>query len=101
MEISLHKLLYEVDLLEFRKARRTEDIEYGDNVLVVEVTEEAYLAQRAQAEHGVVERRNPLDRYFALRRYMYSGPAHLGQTSFTVKLRCLALTLLSHTLPLR
>ena len=39
VKIGLHKLLDEVDLLEVIERGRTEDVEYGDDVLVVEVTE--------------------------------------------------------------
>jgi hypothetical protein len=61
MEISLHELLDEVDLLEALEIRGTEDIEDGDDVLVVEVAEELDFAEGAETEHGVVEGSYALD----------------------------------------
>jgi hypothetical protein len=55
MQIRLHKLLYQIHFLEALQVGWAEDIEDGDDVLVVKVAEELDLAKGAEAEHGVVE----------------------------------------------
>lgn len=40
------------------------DVENRDDVLVIEVSKQLHLTQRAQTEHAVIERRNLLDRDF-------------------------------------
>lgn len=55
MEVGLHELLDEIDLPELCEARGLEDVEDGDDVLVVEVAEKLDLAEGAETEHGVVE----------------------------------------------
>ena len=62
MEVGLHELLNEVDLLEVVETRRTEDIENGDDVLVMKVAEELDFAEGAEAEEGVLEGEDLLDR---------------------------------------
>ena len=66
VKIGLHKFLDEVDLLEVIERGRAENVEYGDDVLVVEVAEELDLAEGAETEHGVVEGGDALDGHFAL-----------------------------------
>lgn len=57
------KALYldEIDLVERIVSSRFLNIENGDDVLVVKVSEELHLSKSSQAEHGVVKRSNLLD----------------------------------------
>jgi hypothetical protein len=55
MEVSLHELLDQVDLVELVDRGWPEDVEDGDDILVVKMAEELYLAEGAETEHGVVE----------------------------------------------
>jgi hypothetical protein len=55
MKIGLHKFLYEVDLPEAVEIGRSEDVEDGDDILMVKVTKKLYLAESTKTEHGVVE----------------------------------------------
>lgn len=61
MKISLHEFLYEIDLAKVMDILWPEDVEDGDDVLVVKVAEELDLAQGAETEHGVVEGGDALD----------------------------------------
>ena len=53
--------LNEVHFTEFFERRRVKDVEDGDDVFVVEVTEEFDFAEGAEAEHGMIERGDLLD----------------------------------------
>jgi hypothetical protein len=75
VEVGLHELLDEVDLAKGGERGRAEHVEDRDDILVPEVQEQADLAQRAQAEHRVVERRDALDRDLALRRQVHRRAA--------------------------
>ncbi len=55
VEISLHKLLDEIDLGEVMQQPRAENVEDADDVLVVTVAEELDFMEGTEAEHGVVE----------------------------------------------
>lgn len=72
MEIGLHKLLHQIYFCEVCEGWGTEDVQYSDDVLVVEMAEELDLAKGAQAEHGVIEGGDALDSNFPLRRDMNS-----------------------------
>jgi hypothetical protein len=48
------------------------NIKNGDDVLMVEVSQKFHLTQRPQTEHGMVERRNLLDRDLLARRLVDS-----------------------------
>jgi hypothetical protein len=68
--------LDEIDFSECLEATRLLDIKDGDDVFVVEVPKELHLAQRSQAKHGVIERRNFLDGHFLTRWFMNCGAGH-------------------------
>ena len=68
VEVCLHELLDEIDLLEVVDAGGAEDVEDGDDVLVVKVAEELDLAEGAETEHGVVEGGDLLDGDLLARR---------------------------------
>lgn len=53
--------LYQVYFSEGFVVTRLLDVENRDDVLVVEVSQQLHLAKGAQAEHGVIERRDLLD----------------------------------------
>lgn len=57
-----HPYLNEVHLGKGLVVSRLLNVENGNDILVVEVSQQLHLAQRPQTEHGVVERRNFLDR---------------------------------------
>jgi hypothetical protein len=59
--------LNEIHLLKLRQTRWSQNIEDADDVLVIKMSKELYLAQCPQAEHGVVKGRDALDSDFALR----------------------------------
>lgn len=61
VHIRLHEFLDKVDLVEAIVASRLLDIKNGDDVFVVEVTQQLHLSQSSQTEHGVVEGGNLLD----------------------------------------
>ena len=61
MQIRLHQLLNQIDLLEALYIGWSEDIEDGYDVLVVEMSEELDLAEGAETEHGVVKGSYALD----------------------------------------
>ena len=63
--------LNEVHFTEFFERRRVKDVEDGDDVFVVEVTEEFDFAEGAEAEHCMVEGRNALDRNLSPGRYVH------------------------------
>ena len=73
MQIGLHELLDEIDLLEAEEIGWSEDVEDGDDVLVVEVSEELDLAEGAETEHGVVKGGDALDCDAALGGEMSCG----------------------------
>lgn len=75
VKVRLHEFLHEVDLFEFLETGRAEDIEDGDDVLVMKVPEELDLAEGAEAEHGVIEGRYTLDGDLALGRDVDGGAA--------------------------
>ena len=62
VHVGLHELLNEIDLSEGIVVPRLLDVEYGDDVLVVEVPEKLHLSQSSQTEHGMVEGCDLLDR---------------------------------------
>ena len=66
MEVGFHELLNEVHLPELIETWGLKDVKDRNDVLVTEMTEEFYLAQGAEAEHGVIERCYALDSDFAL-----------------------------------
>ncbi len=55
VEISLHKLLDEIDLGEVMQQPRVENVEDADDVLVVTVVEELNFMEGTEAEHRMVE----------------------------------------------
>lgn len=59
--------LNKVDFSELCEGGWTEDIKDGDDILMVKMAEELDFAERAEAEHAMVERRDALDRDFAPR----------------------------------
>lgn len=62
--------LNEIDLGEGFKIPRFLDIKDRDDVLVIEVSQQLHLAQGSQAEHGVVERGDFLDRNLLARGFV-------------------------------
>jgi len=60
--------LDEVDLCESLEIPRSLDIQDGNDVLVVEISQQLHLSQRSQTEHGVIERGDLLDSDFLARR---------------------------------
>jgi hypothetical protein len=66
MHVSLHELLDEIDVPKVVEGGGAEDVEDGDDVLVVEVAEELDLPESAEGEHGVVKGRDALDGDLAL-----------------------------------
>lgn len=78
VKVRLHEFLDEVDLLELLETGRTQDVEDGDDILVMKVTEELDLAEGAEAEHGVIEGCYALDGDLALGRDMDGGAAAAG-----------------------
>ncbi len=53
VEISLHKLLDEIDLGKVMRQWRAENVKDADDVLVVKVAEELDFMEGTEAEHGV------------------------------------------------
>ena len=76
MQIRLHELLHEVNLFEVIETGGSQNVENGDDVLVMEVAQQLYLAQCPQAEHRVIKGGDTLDRNFSLGRCMDGGAAH-------------------------
>ena len=76
MQIRLHELLYEVNFLEILEALGSQDVENRDDVLMMEVAQQLYLAQRSQAEHRVIKGGDSLDCNLSLGGYVYGGTAH-------------------------
>lgn len=74
---SLFSYLDKIDFIEGLNVPRFLDVEDGNNVLVVEVSEKLHLSQRSQAEHGVVERCDLLDGHLLARRLVYRRTMHL------------------------
>lgn len=68
VHVGLHQLLNQIDLVESLIIAGSLDVQDRDNILVVEVSQQLHLAQRAQAEHRVVERGDLLDGDFLARR---------------------------------
>ena len=56
-----NKYLDEIDLVEALIIARSLDIEDGNDVLVVEISQQLHLTQGSQAEHGVIKRGDLLD----------------------------------------
>lgn len=75
VKVRLHEFLHEINFLELLKARRAQNVQDGDDVLVMKMPEELDLAEGAKAEHGVIEGRYALDGDLALRRDMDGGAA--------------------------
>lgn len=67
VQICFHEFLNQIHLLKIVEARRPQDVEDGDNVLMTKVAQELNLSQRSQTEHRVVKRRNTLYRDLSLR----------------------------------
>lgn len=65
--------LYEIYLSKVVKVGGTQDVEYRYNIFVAEVAQELDLAESTQTEHGMVERRDALDCYSALRWVVHRG----------------------------
>jgi len=76
MQIRLHEFLYEVNFLEVIEAGGSQYVENRDDVLMMEVAQQLYLAQRSQAEHGVIKGGDSLDCDLSLGGYVYGGTAH-------------------------
>jgi len=73
MQICLHEFLYKVNFLEIIEAGGSQNVENRDDVFVMEVAQQLYLAQCSQAEHGVIKGGDTLDRDLPLGRDVYSG----------------------------
>ena len=73
MQIRLHEFLHEVNLLEIIETGGSQDVENRDDVLVMEVTQQLYLAKRSQTEHRVIKGGNTLYRDLPLGGYVYGG----------------------------
>ena len=76
MQIRLHEFLDKVNLLKVVETRGPQDVENRDDVLVMEVTQQLYLAQCSQAEHRVIKGGDTLDRDLSLGGYVYGGAVH-------------------------
>ena len=76
MQIRLHEFLHEVDLLEIIETGRSQNVENRDDVFVMEVPQQFYLAQRSQAEHRVIKWGDTLDCDLSLGGYVYGGTVH-------------------------
>lgn len=83
VKIGLHEFLDEVDLLELLEIGWTEDVEDGDDVLVMKVAKELDLAEGAEAEHGVVKGCYALDGDLAL-----GGDVDRGAGGGSERVRC-------------
>jgi len=71
MQVRLHEFLHEVNLPEIIEIGGSQNVENRDDVLVMEVTQQLYLAQRPQAKHGVIKGGDTLDRNLSLGGYVY------------------------------
>lgn len=71
IQIARKTNLDQIDLVECLIASGLLDVKNADDILVVEVAQELHLAEGSQAEHGVVERRDLLDRDLLPRGLMY------------------------------
>lgn len=67
--------LDQVDLFKRLQARRTEDVEDGDDVFVVKVTKKLDLSESTQGEHRVIKWSDALDGNLALRWDVHRGAA--------------------------
>lgn len=65
--------LDQIDLAKRLQASRLLYIKNRNDVLMVKVAEQLHLSQRSQAEHGVVERCDLLDRDLLTRRLVDCG----------------------------
>lgn len=74
VQIRLHEFLDQIDLVKLVYTGRPEDVEDGDDVLVVKVAEDLYLAEGAEAVHRVVEGRDALNGDLALRGVVHGRP---------------------------
>ena len=70
--------LNEVDLVERVVSPRLLDIENGDDVLVVKVSQELHLSKSSQTEHGVIKRSNLLDGDLLTRRLVDGRAMHMS-----------------------
>jgi len=66
MKVSLHELLDKINLGEVVYTAGLEDIEDGDDVFVMKVSEEFYFTESSETEHSVVEGGDAFDSDFAL-----------------------------------
>ena len=81
--------LNEVDLGKGLVVSRPLNVKNGDDILVVEISQQLHLAQSAQAEHGVVKGGDLLDGHFLSRRLVEcrAGQVSLVDLALLVKLR--------------
>ncbi len=68
VEISLHKLLDEIDFSKVMQQQWVENVKGADDVLVVKVLEELDFMEGTEAEHGVVQWCDALDSDLVLSR---------------------------------
>lgn len=83
VQVRLHEFLDEVNLFEIVETGGSQDVENRDDVLVMEVTQQLYLAQCSQAEHRVIKGGDTLDRNLPLGGYVYGGTAHGHELEYT------------------
>ena len=67
VEVCFHQFLDEVYFFKVLEGRRAENVEDGDDVLVVKVPEQPDLSEGAQTKHGVVKGGDTLDGDLSLR----------------------------------
>lgn len=71
MHIGLHEFLHQIDLFELVEGWWAENVEDGNDVLVMKVPEEFDLAQSTETKHGMVKGGDTLDSDFALGREVH------------------------------
>lgn len=61
MQVGFHQFLDEIYVFEQLETGRLKDVEDRDDVFMAKMPQELDLAEGAQTEHGVVERRDAFD----------------------------------------
>jgi hypothetical protein len=55
MHVRLHELLDKINLPEFANGRRSKNVQYGDDILMMKVPKQLDLSKRTERKHGVLE----------------------------------------------
>lgn len=66
VHVCLHQFLNDVHLSKVIQARRAQNVDYGYDILMVEMPEEFDFSKSTETEHGVIKRSYTLDSDFSI-----------------------------------